>query len=105
GDGQLRERLEAYHRAGEDWDELAAVIRDGAEHREDVGEAVARFREAAAILREVSPARAAEAVRAAFERAPEELALLEELVGDLSEAGLSSAAAADVAAADRKSGV
>lgn len=99
GDAQLRERLEAYHREREDWDELAAMIRYDAEHREDVGEAVARFREAAAILREVSPARAAEAVRAAFERAPEELALLEELVGDLSEAGLSSAAAADVAAA------
>lgn len=98
-DAALRERLEAYHREREDWDELAAMIRYDAEHREDDAEAVARFREAAAILRETSPARAAEVLRAALERAPEELSLLEELVHDLVEAGLQSEAAADVAGA------
>lgn len=98
-DESLRARLEAYYSEREDWDQLSAMIRYDAEHREDAGEAVARFREAAAIQRELSPARAAEIVRAAWQRAPGELGLLAELVRDLSEAGLHAAAATDVAAA------
>src|SRR5262249_3564401 len=46
-----------------------------------------------------TPAKAAELVRAAWSRIPGDLALLEELVGDLSSAGMHKDAAADVARA------
>ncbi len=100
-DASLRERLETYYREREEWDELASMIRYDGAHREDTAEGVARIREASAIWRETlqSPSKAAESMRDAFERTPGDLALLEELVSDLSEAGLHSAAAADVATA------
>lgn len=100
-DASLRERLERYHREREDHEELANMIRYDAAHREDTAEAIARYAEAAGIWREtlVSPAKAAEITREAWQRTPTDLGLLERLVADLSEAGLSSAAAADVAAA------
>ncbi|HEY8427868.1 MAG TPA: tetratricopeptide repeat protein, partial [Sandaracinaceae bacterium] len=100
-DASLRARLEAYHREREDHEALAETIRYDAAHREDLGEAIARYAEAAAIWRETlaSPAKAAEVVREAWQRTPADLALLERLVADLVDAGLSSAAAADVAAA------
>jgi tetratricopeptide (TPR) repeat protein len=62
---------------------------------------VARYREAAAIWRETldSPAKSAEALRAAWQRTPGDLALLEALVVDLSSAGLHAAGASDVAQA------
>lgn len=98
-DESLRSRLENYHREREDYGELAAMMVYDAEHREDVAEAVLRAREAAAIYRETlqSPNQAAEAMRAAWQKTPEDLGLLEELVADLSEAGLHSAGAEDVA--------
>ena len=100
-DASLRSRIETYYREREEWSELAAMIAYDAAHRESIAEAVPRFREAAAIYREtlMSPNQAAEVMRAAYGRAPDQLALLEQLVRDLSEAGLHSAGASDVATA------
>ncbi|MBX3274186.1 MAG: tetratricopeptide repeat protein [Sandaracinaceae bacterium] len=100
-DPSLRGRLEALYREREEWAELASMIVHDARHREDVDAAVARAREAAAIYRErlASPSEAAEATRAAWQRRPEDLGLLEELVRDLTDAGLPAAAAEDVARA------
>lgn len=100
-DASLRERLESYHRQRQEWAELAGVIAYDAERREDPAQAVGRYREAAFVWRETlgSPAKAAEQVRAAWARAPHELGLLEELVGDLSSASMHQEAAADVARA------
>ncbi|MFK7990434.1 MAG: hypothetical protein AB8I08_30710 [Sandaracinaceae bacterium] len=100
-DEGLRDRLESYYLDREEWSELAQMIAYDAAHREDAEEAVARSREAAQIHREtlMSPGNAAEVMRAAWQRRPEDLSLLEELVNDLAAAGLHSAASADVAAA------
>jgi tetratricopeptide (TPR) repeat protein len=107
GDLELRNRLEAHYRQTEDWSELASTIETDAAHREDPTEAAARFLEAAEIHRTglQSPARAAELVRRAIERTPDDLALLEVLVKDMVEAGLESAAAGDVADALERYGV
>lgn len=100
-DESLRQRLEAHYREREEHAELADMIAYDAAHREDVDESVARAREAAQLYRETlqSPSQAAEVMRAAWQRRPEDLSLLEALVADLAEAGLHSAGAADVAAA------
>ncbi len=100
-DESLRSRLEVYYFEREEWAELASMMVHDAKHRDDVEAAVARAREAANLYRETlqSPNQAAEAMRAAWERSPEDLGLLEELVGDLTEAGLPAAGAEDVARA------
>lgn len=101
GDEELRDRLEAGYREREDFEELASMIAHDAEHREDAQAAIARAREAAQIYRESlhNPSRAAEVMRVAYNKVPEDLTLLEEVVNDLSEAGLQSAAAEDVSSA------
>ncbi|MCB9597433.1 MAG: tetratricopeptide repeat protein [Sandaracinaceae bacterium] len=100
-DADLRGRLEAYYREREEWAELASMMVHDAKHREDVESAIGRARDAARIYREnlASPSEAADATRAAWQRRPEDLGLLEELIADLTEAGLPAAGAADVAQA------
>ena len=100
-DPDLRQRLEAYYHGREEWSELAEMICYDAEHREDDVEAVARFAEAASIYGETlaSPGQAAEVRRKAWQRQPDNLALLEQLVTDLVAAGLQSAASEDVGGA------
>ncbi|MBZ0120001.1 MAG: tetratricopeptide repeat protein, partial [Sandaracinaceae bacterium] len=89
-DTTLRARLEDYHRMRQDWGELTQMMLLDAQNRADASEAIARFKEAADILRDqlMSPARAAEAMRGAWQRRPEDLSLLEALVVDLVAAGL-----------------
>ncbi|MGF1469343.1 MAG: DUF6584 family protein [Sandaracinaceae bacterium] len=98
-DPALRQRLEAWYRRREEWTDLAEMIRFDAAHREEADEAVARFCEAAAVLRDElrSPAEAAEILLQAAERAPGDLAVLEALVKDLVEAGRPGEAADAVA--------
>jgi len=100
-DESLRSRLEAYYRDREEWGELAAMMVHEAKHHDDVDRAVARGREAANLYRETlqNPSEAADAIRAAWQRRPEDLTLLDELVRDLSAAGLPGAATEDVAQA------
>ncbi|HJL17899.1 MAG TPA: tetratricopeptide repeat protein [Sandaracinaceae bacterium LLY-WYZ-13_1] len=100
-DASLRDRLEQYYREREETAELAAMIAYDAEHREDDDEAIARAQQAMQLFRNDldSPGQAAEVARVAWQRRPQDLGLLEALVGDLSAAGLHSAASADVAAA------
>ena len=101
GDATLRAQLESYYREREEWDQLAETISYDAQHRESAEEALPRFREAAELYREnlQNPAKAAEVMRGALEKAPEDLGLLEALVADMTAAGLHSAAAEDVASA------
>lgn len=100
-DESLRSRLEAHYRNREEWSELAAMMVHEAKHHADPDRAIARAREAAQIYREqlASPSDAAEATRAAWQRRPEDLGLLEELIADLSEAGLPASGTEDVARA------
>ena len=97
-DAELRGQLESYYREREEWAELASMMVHDARHREDLAEGVARGREAAAIYRDTleSPSEAADAMRAAWQRNPEDLGLLEELVADLTEAGLHASGSEDV---------
>lgn len=101
GDESLRTRLESYYREREEYAELAGMMVYDAQHREDAEAAVARAREAAIIYRDTleSPGQAADAMRAAWQRSPEDLGLLEELIGDLTEAGLHASGSEDVATA------
>ncbi len=101
GDEELRERLEATHREREDWVELASMIAHDAAHRDDPAAAVARAREAADLYRTQlhQPNQAAEVMRAAWSKTPEDLSLLQEVVQDLTEAGLQAAAIDDVTSA------
>ena len=84
----LRERLEAAYRAHEEWTKLAELWVIDASVLADAA-AVARLREAAAMLRKQAgePGRAADVLREARARAKEDLALLDELVATLIEAG------------------
>lgn len=97
----LRDQLEAAYRESGRFDELAEAILFDAQQREDVDEALVRYREASAIYREQlsHPEKAAEALRHAFERRSADLSLLEELVQVLSDGGLHGMAVSDVAAA------
>ncbi|MBL8681092.1 MAG: hypothetical protein JNK05_18055 [Myxococcales bacterium] len=92
----IRTRLEAALREAGDTGALASTIAFDAEHRESASEAVARFREAAAIYRDPLGdfAAAAACVAKARERAPEDVSLVEEHARDLSSAGDNDAAAA-----------
>jgi tetratricopeptide (TPR) repeat protein len=84
----LRERLEAAYRAREEWTKLAELWVIDASVLPDA-KAVPRLREAAAMLRRQAgePGRAADVLRAARAMAKEDLALLDELVATLLEAG------------------
>ncbi|MGE0785424.1 MAG: hypothetical protein AB7S26_07040 [Sandaracinaceae bacterium] len=100
-DFELRDQLERSYREREDFEELASMIAHDAAHRDDPASAVARAREAAQIYREqlYTPAKAAEVMRTVWRKTPDDLVLLEEVVSDLKEAGLSAAAADDVSGA------
>lgn len=100
-DPSLRSRLEAHYREREDYADLADMIVYDAQHRDDVATAVARAREAATMYRDTleSPSQAADAMRVAWRRCPEDLGLLEELILDLTDAGLHASGSEDVATA------
>src|SRR5262249_13988484 len=78
----LRERLETAYRARASWDKLAELYVVDASAKAAPAERVARLREAASLWREKAndPAKAAAALRQARAIAPEDDALLGELV-------------------------
>lgn len=98
---ELRTRLEAWYRDRGDAAALADMIAYDAANRSDVGEAVARFREAATIWASTleRPERAVDLLRRARELAPERLDLVRELVTVLVDCGRPEEAANEVAAA------
>lgn len=81
GDPSLREALEALYEANGDAAKLAAVVVRDANARPNPIEAVARFREAAALYRDrlQQPIVAAEVLRSALARAPGDETVLAEL--------------------------
>jgi tetratricopeptide (TPR) repeat protein len=97
----LRERLETTFRERAEWRKLADLCVLDASARVDVGERVARLREAAAILRSEleDAAGAAAALRIAREAAPEDGSVLRDLVDMLIEAGDRATAIAELSSA------
>jgi tetratricopeptide (TPR) repeat protein len=92
-DARLKQRLEAAYRSADDVHGLAEMIGQDAAHMEHAGAAVARYREAAAIWFEVgAPERAADVLSAASERAPDDVALLDEMVAAMEACGRSDEA-------------
>jgi tetratricopeptide (TPR) repeat protein len=92
---KLRKRLEKALREKNDLDALADMIAFDAAHREDAGQRLARFREAAALYKgELNrPERAAEVLRDAVRLAPQDLELLSELVEAQTQSGRTDEAA------------
>lgn len=85
---KLKERLEVAYRNAGDLAGLAEMMVEDAAHTEDAKAAVARFREAAAIWRELgAPERAADALGRATEKAPGDVDLLDETVRALEASG------------------
>jgi golgin subfamily B member 1 len=101
GSVTLRERLEGAYRERRDWRKLAELCVLDASARADVGERVARLREAAALWRtELEDAgAAASALALARELAPDDAALLRDRVDLLIEAGDHAAAIAELGTA------
>ena len=97
----LRVRLESAFREQRQWQKLADLCVLDASARVDVGERVARLREAAALRRtELGDARgAAEALRLAREAAPDDASVLIDLVDMWVDAGEPAAAVAELTTA------
>jgi thioredoxin-like negative regulator of GroEL len=101
---KLRVRLEKWHETREAWAKLVDVIAFDADQRAERGDrkgAIGRLREAAAIARERMDAAgdALELVRRARAHAPDDLALLQEVVRALSDVGRVSEAVEELGAA------
>lgn len=98
---KLKKRLEKTLREKNDLDALADMIAYDAAHRTDSASRLARFREAAALYKgELNrPERAADVLKDALAVAPDDLALLGELVDALTQSGRIDDAAEAVRAA------
>lgn len=96
-DAKLKKRLEASYRETNDLAGLAEMMTEDAAHRTNAAEAVARYREAAAIWRELgAPERAADVLSAASVQAPDDVALLDETVAALEACGRTDEASSAV---------
>ena len=96
-DAKLKKRLEASYRESNDLAGLAEMMTADAAHLPNAGQAVARYREAAAIWRELgAPERAADVLSAASVQAPDDVELLDETVAALEACGRTDEAAAAV---------
>jgi tetratricopeptide (TPR) repeat protein len=101
---KLRVRLEKWHESHESFGKLIDVIAfdaDARAERGDVKTALSRLREGAAVAREKlnDPSQSLELLRKARGLAPEDLALLQEVVSTLSELGRQSEAVEELGAA------
>jgi tetratricopeptide (TPR) repeat protein len=98
---ELRDRLERTYRQRGDWGKVASLCVLDAGARADVGERVARLREAAALWRTElnDPRQAAEALRLAHEAMPEDASLLRDRVDMLVEANEPATAIQELSAA------
>jgi len=85
----LRERLEATYAAGEEWANVAMLYEADAKAKTERTARIARLREAAHVWRDKAndAARAADVLRRARAEAPEDTALLAELVDTLASSG------------------
>jgi tetratricopeptide (TPR) repeat protein len=103
---ELRDRLEAAYRERREWRKLAELCILDASARADVGERVARLREAAVLLRtELElPREAAEALLLARQAAPEDGSILRDLVEMRVEAGDPAGAVAELSSAIESAG-
>jgi tetratricopeptide (TPR) repeat protein len=98
---ELRDRLERTYRERRDWAKVASLCVLDAGARADIGERVARLREAAALWRTElnDPRQAAEALRLAHEAMPEDTSLLRDRVDMLVEANDPASAIHELSAA------
>lgn len=78
----LRERLTSFYSARQDWERLAELFVSDADRRANTSEALGRYRDAARLFTERlgDPGRAADVLTKAHDAAPEDLAVLSELV-------------------------
>lgn len=98
-DAKLKKRLEASYRATGDLSGLAEMMETDAANIAQPAQAVARYREAAEIWRELgAPERAAEVLAAASAKSPDDVDLLGETVTALEACGRTDEASAAVSA-------